>query len=822
MHACDRDELLEQARQELDDVQAPLLAQMARASGPEFPWLLAASGRDDDAVRHAEQCCARAGLLRAPADRLGAALGAAWLVSARLRRGEVASACPLLLAAMRGLQAAPGPQHAFVGALMAEGAAAKFDASAVGERDATTRPLLNVARNVWDARQGNRSRATDDGAGAAWWPFRTPPPGRGVDADDRVLGEGGDGKPGPLAAAALALGCGRRRAALRQRALLERIARGRELRAAYDAAIASTCAEERVVYVGVGSGLELAACCAAAAPPPSSRRFGARRTSWPPASPGASRGEGWASPTTTTTPASPSTSSPRPRRPRRAPTARARARAAVVDPDFVGGALVNRRLVFALRALRRAGLVDEDHVTIPPKLRLCALVLLKGSRPVDCGDDEPITLDAFDAAVRAGFDDGGGARRAAERDLGPAFDAGAVAFASAATVVFELDDLALASGRGRATLAFAGDFDAARDYAVVCWPEAGFERFLAEPNFDAGGPFPHAWQLLPRGGDVTTIEAAWDGAAVRFAPRRAPAAPARASPPLVVPAWHAAMVRDGPRNAAFREAIARVVPAAVIRAHAQRRRALVVDYGAGTGLLSLMAAKAARSATPDIAAPRILGVEKDADLAAVAERVILDNGERVEVVVGDAGELGAGLPLDERADALLVEMFDCGGLGERVLHFVGQAWRHALRPDAEVVPRRCAVRACLVALADDDAAAPWLPYGHDPGSCVYRPETVVEGGAWVALTAPATVLKARNAARVRELLHAAGTPSPRMLPTADAIFALARDPDLERVAFEDAAALASALVRAGAAWPAFPKGRLAPGAGNDANPCACF
>ena len=43
MHACDRDELLEQARQELDDVQAPLLAQMARASGPEFPWLLWAS-----------------------------------------------------------------------------------------------------------------------------------------------------------------------------------------------------------------------------------------------------------------------------------------------------------------------------------------------------------------------------------------------------------------------------------------------------------------------------------------------------------------------------------------------------------------------------------------------------------------------------------------------------------------------------------------------------------------------------------------------------------------------------------------------------------
>ncbi|KAH8047100.1 hypothetical protein JL722_13257 [Aureococcus anophagefferens] len=415
-------------------------------------------------------------------------------------------------------------------------------------------------------------------------------------------------------------------------------------RAAYDAAIASSCAEERVVYVGVGSGLELAACCAAAALPVAAATLGARRTSWPPASPGVARrrlgvadddddaGEPFDVLSASAEAAA------------RAPdgAGRAPARVAVVDPDFVGGALVNRRLVFALRALRRAGLVDEDHVTIPPKLRR-ALVLLKGSRPVDCGDDEPITLDAFDAAVRAGFDDGGARAGPRSATSGPLLT------------------------RAR-------------------WPS------------------PPA-----RGGDVTTIEAAWDGAAVRFAPRRAPAAPARRRrSSFGVARGHG---RDGPRNAAFREAIARVVPAAVIRAHAQRRRALVVDYGAGTGLLSLMAAKAARSATPDIAAPRILGVEKDADLAAVAERVILDNGERVEVVVGDAGELGAGLPLDERGDALLVEMFDCGGLGERVLHFVGQAWRHALRPDAEVVPR----------------------------SCVYRPETVVEGGAWVALTAPATV-----------------------------------------------------------------------------------
>ena len=82
-----REELLEEARREMDSVQGGLLEKLAAASGPEFPWMLAASGKDDEAVRHAEQCCARSGLLREPSDKIGAALGAAWLVSARSRPG---------------------------------------------------------------------------------------------------------------------------------------------------------------------------------------------------------------------------------------------------------------------------------------------------------------------------------------------------------------------------------------------------------------------------------------------------------------------------------------------------------------------------------------------------------------------------------------------------------------------------------------------------------------------------------------------------------------------------------------------------------------
>ena len=39
--------LLREAREELDKAQQPLLEQLARCTGPETPWMMAAAGRDD-------------------------------------------------------------------------------------------------------------------------------------------------------------------------------------------------------------------------------------------------------------------------------------------------------------------------------------------------------------------------------------------------------------------------------------------------------------------------------------------------------------------------------------------------------------------------------------------------------------------------------------------------------------------------------------------------------------------------------------------------------------------------------------------------------
>ena len=91
--------LLREAREELEKAQEPLLEQLARCTGPETPWMMAAAGRDDAAVAHAERGAQRAELLERRGDRVAAALGAGWLASARLRRGEFAECLPALLTA---------------------------------------------------------------------------------------------------------------------------------------------------------------------------------------------------------------------------------------------------------------------------------------------------------------------------------------------------------------------------------------------------------------------------------------------------------------------------------------------------------------------------------------------------------------------------------------------------------------------------------------------------------------------------------------------------------------------------------------------------
>ena len=148
----------------------------------------------------------------------------------------------------------------------------------------------------------------------------------------------------------------------------------------------------------------------------------------------------------------------------------------------------------------------------------------------------------------------------------------------------------------------------------------------------------------------------------------------------LVPRWHFAMMNDVERNTAFQAAIESVV----------RPGSLVLDIGAGSGLLAMMAARAG--------AERVVTCEAVPQVAAVAREIVARNGLAgcVQVVAKPSYELRVGVDLPRPADVLTTETVDCALLGEGIVPTVEHARRHLLAPDPVVVPWRGAVLAHLV------------------------------------------------------------------------------------------------------------------------------
>jgi len=124
----------------------------------------------------------------------------------------------------------------------------------------------------------------------------------------------------------------------------------------------------------------------------------------------------------------------------------------------------------------------------------------------------------------------------------------------------------------------------------------------------------------------------------------------------VVPPWHFAMMGDKPRNDAYEAAINRAV--------AGKR---VLDIGTGSGLLSMMAARAgAKSVVTCEAVPLI---------AARAREIIAANGlsDRITVVDRRSTELATGAGITERAQVLVTEIFSGELISEGVLATIEHA-----------------------------------------------------------------------------------------------------------------------------------------------------
>jgi type III protein arginine methyltransferase len=145
-----------------------------------------------------------------------------------------------------------------------------------------------------------------------------------------------------------------------------------------------------------------------------------------------------------------------------------------------------------------------------------------------------------------------------------------------------------------------------------------------------------------------------------------------------VPTWHFSMMNDAQRNAAYDEAIQRVVPGRS-----------VLDIGTGAGLLAMMAARAG--------ARCVTSCEQTPWIAAKAREVVAANGlaDRIRLVAKHSTDLRVGSDLSERAEVLVTEVFGSSAINELVIPTVVHAYAQLLQPGATVVPKAASVRAYL-------------------------------------------------------------------------------------------------------------------------------
>ena len=133
------------------------------------------------------------------------------------------------------------------------------------------------------------------------------------------------------------------------------------------------------------------------------------------------------------------------------------------------------------------------------------------------------------------------------------------------------------------------------------------------------------------------------------------------------------MLHDTVRNEAFDAVIRDVVKPGDV----------VLDIGSGSGLLSMMAARAGAS--------KVYGCDDHVNMCEAARMIIAQNGfaDRVTIINKRSTDLVPGVDLP-KADLLICEIFDVGLFGEDALHTIKHAYKHLLKPDARVLP--CAVR----------------------------------------------------------------------------------------------------------------------------------
>jgi SAM-dependent methyltransferase len=148
-------------------------------------------------------------------------------------------------------------------------------------------------------------------------------------------------------------------------------------------------------------------------------------------------------------------------------------------------------------------------------------------------------------------------------------------------------------------------------------------------------------------------------------------------------AIHGAMLADRLRNQSLAAAIESIV----------RPGDVVIDVGAGSGLLSMLAARAGAS--------RVYAVES-ASIAMAARRLIAQNGLSGQIEVTKADSIQYEPP--ERADVILCETLGFAGLDEGFRSTMADARDRMLRPGGRLLPRSVNILAAPVRISQNDVS----------------------------------------------------------------------------------------------------------------------
>lgn len=142
--------------------------------------------------------------------------------------------------------------------------------------------------------------------------------------------------------------------------------------------------------------------------------------------------------------------------------------------------------------------------------------------------------------------------------------------------------------------------------------------------------------------------------------------------------FHHPMLQDTVRNSVYHAAIKRAAPGKV-----------VLDIGTGSGLLSMMAAKAG--------AKQVIACEANAILANTAREIVAVNGlsDRITIHNLRSDALDRAEHLGGGADLVISEIFSLNLVGEGVLPSLEHARTELCKPDAVFLPAKASIRIAL-------------------------------------------------------------------------------------------------------------------------------